>query len=556
MVLEIICDVLFLLSGLGVFMYGMHVMSQGLETTAGKSMQRLFARLSNNRFAGVGIGAVTTAIVQSSSATSVMVIGFVNAGIMTLGQATAILMGANIGTTVTAILVSLQGINLDIITYLFMALAVVGVFMTMFSKKDKVRRIGGILTGIGLIFVGLEVMSIAMSNKEIHGAFEVLFSLEAVRFPLVLILLGVVATAAMQSSSVVTAIVITLAIPNADGVAALSLESALFVVLGSNIGTCVTALLASSGATKNAKRAAIFMLLFNVFGVVLFTAIVWPLKTQISTLLMNMTSNNVTFAIALFHVSFNVMTMLMLIGFNKHIVRLLERMIKDKPHEDIPDKLYYLDKRLLSTPQIAVGQTTKEILNMAHIAERNFDMSVESLLDPDLDFTEDIAKRERELNYLNKAITNYLVQLSSENITKDNEALLGSYYHVISDIERIGDHAENFNDIASEMRAKGLRFTGDAKNELMDMYNKIKLLFKDVMYTFQNRTEDLFGQINNTEESIDDMQKVYEQHHVERLKLGNCSVEAGMFFNNCTTDLERVADHLTNIAYSIKPRRV
>lgn len=549
-VMTLICNILFLISGVGLFMYGMHVMGAGLENSAGKSMQRMFARISSNRFAGVGVGAASTAIIQSSSATSVMVIGFVNAGLMTLGQAVTILMGANIGTTMTAFLVSFSGGTMKIIPFLFMLLTAVGVAMLMFSKKDKIKRIGDILTGVGLIFIGLEVMSRAIDDENINSALKAVFSNPTVQFPLLLIFFGVIATAALQSSSVVTAIVIALL-----NTKVIELQYALFIVLGSNIGTTVTAIMASSGAGINAKRAALFMFMFNVFGVVLFTPIVWPLQEQIANLLLTAMGGDTRFAIALFHLSFNMMTMLLLIGFVPQIVKMLNRIIKDKPMSDVPDKLYFLDKRLLRTPTVAVAQMTKEIMHMAHLAEHNFDISIHTLLEPDADFSEEIAKNEHELNYLNKAITNYLVKISSLHISDADEKLIGSYYHVVSDIERIGDHAENFNDIASQMEKDCLRFSEDASGELMDMYSRIKLLFKDTMYCFETRSDELFDKVAETEQGIDECQRVYEQHHVERLRADKCNVETGVYFNSCTTDLERVADHLTNIAYSVRPKQ-
>ncbi len=544
--MDIVQNVLFLLAGLGVFIFGMNLMSQGLEQSAGKGMQKLLAKISNNRFAGLGIGAAVTAIIQSSSATSVMAIGFVNAGIMTLHQATGILMGAKIGTTITGVLVGLKGV-FGIVSYIFMALACVGVFLPMITKSDKVKRFSTILVGVGLIFIALEIMGMAVQTEAIEKAFASMFS--AVDFPLLLVVFGIVATAVLQSSSVVTGIIIMLV--QSDVV---DPGLALFLVLGANIGTCISAVLASIGATPNAKRTAFIMVFISTIGVVLALPFVWIFKEEIVGFLNLISGNNQQMAVAFFHVIYNVVTVIAMIGFVKPIVALSEKLIKEKKKEEIPDKLYFLDKRILQTPHIAIAQTMKEVRNMAQFAEDNFDRSIQFLIDPSKNLEGEIEKAEREINYLDKAITNYLIKISTLNITDEDEVLIGSLYHVVSDIERIGDHAENFSEVALEMYGENIRFSEDAKSELLNMYNHVKKLYRDVMYCFINRTDALFDQINETEEAIDRMQQQYEKNHVQRLKAGECTVETGAYFNTITSNLERIADHLTNIAYSVRPK--
>jgi len=545
--MEIAKTILFLLSGLGAFIFGMSLMSKGLEATSGKGMQKLFATISNNRFAGLGVGAAATAIIQSSSATSVMAIGFVNAGIMTLHQATGILLGAKIGTTITGVLVGLKNV-LGIVSYVFMALACVGVFIQMFTKRDKVKHLATVLIGIGLLFISLEVMGMSVEEPYIIDAVKTVFS--AIDFPLLLVVVGIVASAILQSSSVTTGIIIMLV---ANG--AIEPVNALFLVLGANIGTTISAVLASIGTNVNAKRTAFIMVFISVVGVVIALPFVWIFADKIVVFLNTVSGNKFEMSVAFFHLFYNIISSFLLIGFVKPIVALSKKVIKEKvknPNE-IPDKLYFLDKRILQTPQVAVAQMVKEVRNMAHLAERNFDMSVEYLIDPTLNYEEEVATHEHELNYLNKAITNYLVKISTLNITAEDEALVGSLYHVVSDIERIGDHAENFSDIAKAMYTDNVRFSGEAQEELLTMYKHIKLLYKDVMYTFANRTDELFEAINSNEESIDAMQKEYERNHVERLKAGECTVETGAYFNSITSNFERIADHLTNIAYSVRP---
>lgn len=542
--------VLKLLGGLGVFMFGMQTMSHGLESSAGKSMQRLFGKISNNRFMGVGVGTAVTAIIQSSSATSVMVIGFVNAGLMTLSQATSILMGANIGTTITGIIVSLKSLP---IAPIFMALSAVGVFMAMFSRSDKIKRIGNILTGLGLIFVGLAFMSSALNNDGLKGFFSGIFMV--VSNPILLILVGLVATAVLQSSSVVTSIIITLVAAD-SGSAALPVMSALFLVLGSNIGTCVSALLASIGTNKNAKRTALIMIGFNVFGVLVFAPIVMIFGNQVVAVLDFLGGGNPTIMVAFFHVFFNVLTMLILIGFVKYIVMLSEKIITDKQGIVGEDRLYYLDDRILQSPPIAVAQTVKEVINMTDIVETNFIKSMENVLNGNTENSAEIAKRERQINYLNKATTNYLVKISSLNLSESNEKIIGSLHHVISDLERIGDHAENFDEIAREMADNDLKFSEDAVAELTEMTNRTKQLFTIAKEIFKSRKTAMLPDVNQLEESIDAMVKTLEENHIKRLHKGACTVESGVSFYSTITNLERVADHLTNIAYSVTPRTI
>ncbi len=537
---QLIVSVTMLLAGLGVLMTGMKMLSDGLERSAGSSMRKLFGKISNNRFASIGVGAVATILVSSSAATTVMVIGFVNAGLMTLLQATAIIMGANIGTTLTGVIIALSGFSLS--TYMAI-LAFVGVVMTMVTKNDTVKKIGSAITGLGLMFVGLTFMSDAFKSEKISSTLHTVF--RKVDFPLVLILIGIVCTALFQSSAAMTAIVVTM-----TGAHIIPMESALFVVLGTNIGTCVTAILASFGASTNAKRTAVIHLLFNAIGTVLFTTFIWIFKRQ-AVHLLAMMSGSEQMQVALFHVLFNVITTALLIPFMKPLTRLATLLVRDKKDDSAP-KMYYIDDRILHTPPIAVAQVLKEVSHMGQMAQENLDRGFQCIVDGSLTEREKILQTEEKINFVNKGVARYLIKMASLNLPRSDEKLVGALHHVISDIERIGDHAENFLEEAIEMQENGIVFSDDALDELKNMYAKVLYMFERSMSVFENRDTRGLKEISDLESEVDMLKKVLGNNHIARLNSGNCSVECGTHFNTIIAALERVADHLTNVAFSIK----
>ena len=541
MIQQLIIAIFALLAGLGVLMIGMKMLSDGLEHSAGKSMRKLFGKISNNRFAGIGVGAVATVLVNSSAATTVMVIGFVNAGLMTLFQATSIIMGANIGTTLTGVIIALSGFDLGA----YMAiLAFIGVVVTMVSKNDTVKKVGSAITGLGLMFVGLSFMSSALENENISRALTTMFL--KIDFPLVLILMGMVCTALLQSSTAMTALVVTMA-----GSGILPMGSALFVILGTNLGTCVTAMLASVGASTNAKRTAVIHLLFNAIGTIVFTAIIWPLRTQVAWLFGEMSSNP-AMQVALFHVLFNFITTALLVPFIKPLTKLATLLVRDRKGGGDELKLYYIDDRILHTPPIAVAQVLKEVSNMAYMARDNLDRGFNAIVTGDLGEREKILKAEEEINFINKGVARYLIKVASLNLPRSDEKLVGALHHVITDIERIGDHAEDFIEEASDMHENDITFTDDAIDELKNMYAKVRYMFDRCIYVFENRDTRVLNEISDLESEVDMLKKVLGYNHVARLNNGTCSVECGTHFNTVIAALERVADHLTNIAFSIK----
>ena len=533
-------SVLTLLTGIGVFIAGMNMMSEGLEKSAGRGMKALLGSISTNRFAGVATGIAATAIIQSSSATSVIVIGFVNAGIMTLVQACSIIMGANVGTTVTNALVALSGSSFDIDVFM-MALAFVGVAL-MFIKREKIKNIGLILCGLGVLFVGLDLMSSAFKGgKEITEFFQNLFKI--IEFPLLLILVGVVFTALVQSSSAATGIVIIMA-----GEGVIGLDSAMFIVLGATIGTCITSQLASLGAGVNAKRTAFMHLMMNVVGTCIFTAIIWPLKDVIVGWLAPI--EDTMWQITVFHIVYKVLLTVVLLPFVKQIVALAEKVIKDKPTEDEKRKLKYVDDRLLKSPAIALMQVKKEVEYMANLAKENLELSLHGIIEGDEKELAEIYDREKLINFTNNAVTKYLIKLSPL-VDVSDERVIGSYFHVLNDLERIGDHAENFYEIGVQMKKNGFAFSDKAKAELREMFAKIFEMYDIAENAFDNLSTDHLAELTAKENEVDALKKKLNASHVSRLASGECSMGHSAYFFSAVAGLERVADHLVNVGYSI-----
>lgn len=544
-VLQLIQSLIWLLAGVGVFIVGMNFMSAALEKSAGKGMKNLLGKISNNRFSGVGIGAGVTAIIQSSSATSVMVIGLVNAGAMTLLQATPIIMGANIGTTITGVLVSLKNDYFNMLMYL---LAFSGVMMS-FVKQEKVKLVGSLCSGLGLIFVGLNIMSSeeAFGNPLIETLFTNIFA--SVNFPLLLILIGIIFTALIQSSSAATGVVITMV-----GAKVLPLDLALFIVLGANIGTCVTALLASVGANANSKRVAFIHFTFNVIGTVLFATILWIFKDNAISILTSLFPNDdpmsLQMRVSLFHVIFNVTTTCLLIPFVRQLVKFSQIIIKDKPSLEDTMSLKYVDERLLSTPTVAIMQVKKEMNYMISLVEENMNNSFVALESDNLDYGEKIKENERIINFTNSALTKFLIKLSP-NLDGKSEKIVGSYFHVLNDLARIGDHAENFHEIGMEMKAKELAFSSEAISEIEDLRKNVMMMFDISKDSFENLNKTQLSLLTTLENDVDNLKEKLSSNHFNRLVEKSCHVELSPYYSSTILGLERVADHLVNIGYSI-----
>ena len=542
---ELLQSLVWLFAGISVFIVGMNFLSGALEKCAGSGMKKLLEKISNNRFSGVGIGAGVTAIIQSSAATTIMAIGLVNAGVMTLIQATPIIMGANIGTTVTGLLVALKNDVFDMIMYF---IAFVGVMMG-FANKEKVKLVGSLMCGLGLIFVGLNIMSSkdAFGSDLIARVFTEIFS--KFNFPLLLILIGIILTALIQSSSASTGIVITMV-----GTGLLSLDLALFIILGANIGTCVTAFLASFGANANSKRVAVIHLLFNVIGTVIFTAIIWIFKEPAVNLLVSIVPNDdimsVQMRVSIFHVIFNVSTTLMLLPFTKQLVKLSTLIIKDTKEDTEHLSLKFVDDRLISTPPVALMQVKKEMDYMLGLVEANIQKSFVSMDACEENDGEFIRKNEEIIDYTNSALTKFLIKLSSV-VEQSDERVIGAYFHVLNDLERIGDHAENFYEIGYEMTNKEISFSEKARGEIKKMREAILQMFAISKDAFENLNKEKLSELTGLENSVDGMKKELIASHFARLAEGNCNMDVSPYYSSVVAGLERVADHLVNVGYSI-----
>ncbi len=543
--MELIQSLIWLLAGVGIFIVGMNFLSDALEKSAGSGMKKLLERISNNRFSGVGIGAGVTAIIQSSSATSVMVIGLVNAGVMTLMQATPIIMGANIGTTITGVLVALKNDYFNMAMY---ALAFAGVMMGFF-KKEKIKLAGTLCSGLGLIFVGLNIMGSeeAFKNPLIMEMFTEVF--KTINFPILLILVGIVFTALIQSSSAATGVVITMV-----GTGVLPLDLALFIILGANIGTCVTALLASVGANANSKRVALIHFTFNFIGTALFTAIIWIFKDPMINLLMSMfpgdDAMSLQMRVSMFHVIFNVTTTLALLPFVKQLVKYSCIIIKDKKETEEKMSFKYVDERLLSTPSVALIQVKKEIDYMFDLVEKNTSLSFVAMNTGSSEHNDTIRSNEKIINFTNNALTKFLIELSV-HVEKSDERIIGSYFHVLNDLERIGDHAENLHEIGLEMIDKKIAFSDKARAEIAEMSENIMKMFNISKDVFESVNKDKLPTLATLEENVDTQKRELIASHFARLAEGNCHVDVSPYFSSVVVGLERMGDHLVNVGYSI-----
>lgn len=528
------------IAGVGTFLIGCKLLSDNIELLANKGIRNLFNKSSKNKLVGVGIGTVATAVVQSSAATTVMVVGLVNAGVMTLFQATTIIMGANIGTTITAQIVALNDLPISEIA---MSLAAIGIFITMLAKKKKLKILGFALGGLGLIFVGLEFMSSAIAGLDTDVINDILSKLSN---PLLLLLFGIITTAIMQSSSAVTSIIITM---TAGGlIIGNGGNDVLFVILGTNIGTCVTTLLSSIGASTNGRRASIIHLMFNLFGSCIFTIILllWPgFMDNVLAKAFSLPSTQ----IAMFHTLFNVVCTIIFLPFTNVFVKLSQIIIKDKKEE--PIKIINMDERMLQYPSVALGQITKEMSRMTSEAVNILNISIDDFLNKNDEHTEMIRNTNDKLELMNKEIITYLVNISNAQVSYGEEKMISSFHHNLNDIMRIAELADNVTKYTANVLKDGLEFSSSVIQEIGNMRELINELYRLINVTFNSRKLDLIDDINNVEDKIDTMRSTLVKEHLDRLKKGKCQPQSSGVFINLVNNLERAADHLTYIAQSI-----
>lgn len=556
---QIATAVLSLIAGIGVFLIACTMMSSNLESVSSNKLKKLFAKTSKSKLMGVGIGTVATAAIQSSGATSVMVIGFVNAGIMTLMQAATVIYGANIGTTITGQITALGMFENTISTgVIFATFAGIGAFIMAFAKKDVVKKIGGILAGFGMLFVGLDMMSASM--KAFAELESVKNFLALIKNPILLVLIGAVFTAIIQSSSVMTSVAITMVFTGL-----ISLDQGIYLTMGSNIGSCVVAIIAGITSGANAKRTALIHLLFNVTGVIIFMLVAMMMReisksvnpSRVITfgyLFEKMFPSAPQTQLAMFHTFFNVITVALVLPFTNLMVKLVTKIIPDKKatSQDSEEKLYYIDEHLISTPPIAVLQTKNEIVNMAEIALHNYQIACDIVCTLDYSSVDQFRKNENELNFLNKEISRFVVKLSKCEMNDADHNYLATTFHTVSDIERIGDYAENIVEYADKLRDIDQKFSDKAVGEIRNLQEHIEDLFQKTMKAYVNADLDSLNDANAIEEKVDDITDEMCENHITRLRNGECTPDVGAQYLSLASDSERVADHFINIAKCIK----
>ncbi len=539
-------SIVLLLVGLGVFLLGFKFLGDSIEKLSASKMRALFHKAAGNRFAGVGIGALATAIVQSSSVTTVMVVGFVNAGVMTLMQAGAVIMGANIGTTITGWLVWLNQFNVMMYA---MLLSLIGLVMTMVSKNNKVNTAGTLIASLGLVFVGLEIMSGSMAGfAEIEAVRN---ALTAVKNPLLLLLIGAGVTGVVQSSSAVTSVLIVMAqnglLVGGGG------NGILFVILGTNIGTCVTAVLSSFGANTNAKRACLYHLLFNVIGSLIFLPILWAWSGFYDNVLMGM-FNDPSTCISFFHTMFNVICTALYLPFIKYLVKLTEIIIPDRKRkrDDYKQEEGFMDKRLLLTPSLALGQLTKQTTYTAGIAMKCLNGAVAGFINKD-DGKFDVIKQDiAKVNELSQQITDYLIEVSAKDISLRDEKIVNQLHRDNIDVVRVADIAGNIVGYTRKAIDETLSFSATVKEDLTGFMKLLNEQYELVVDIVENNNLLKMKQSDEIEEQIDSERQRLLEEHIERMRSGECNAENNSLFVSLVGNLERAGDHLSLMAHSVE----
>lgn len=543
-------DLLTMIGGLALFLYGMNLMGEGLSQTSGGRLERILEKLTNNLPKAVLVGAGVTAVIQSSSATTVMVVGFVNSGIMKLEQAVGIIMGANIGTTITSWILGLTGIDSSSFfirmlkpTSFSPILAIVGVGILMFSKKDKLKSVATILVGFAVLMFGMDTMSAAV--KPLADVPEFTGILTRFSNPLLGMIAGIVLTAVIQSSSASVGILQALCITGA-----MPYSVAIPIIMGQNIGTCVTAMLSSIGATKNARRAALVHLYFNIIGTVVFMLVFYTIN-MVSPFAF-LWEAATPFGIAAVHSIFNVSATILLLPFSKGLVKLAGLSVKDTDKSSpvaIGDKaLNLLDFRFLDTPSVAVEQSRNVAVTMAQLSEEAMNLSMELLGSYTEEKAERVVELEMQVDHFEDELGSYLVKLSSRNLSEKDGHVLNTILHCIGDFERISDHARNLKEAAEEMHQKGLEFSDKAQAELKVLQNAIHDILNITMLSFYEEDLKLAAQVEPLEEVIDELNLDIKQRHIKRLRKGKCTIELGFILSDISTNFERVSDHCSNIA--------
>lgn len=532
--------ILSMAGGLGLFLFGMRVMSDSIEKVAGARLRHILEIFTSNRFTGMMVGILFTGIIQSSSACTAMVVSFVNAGLMNMYQAAGVIFGANIGTTVTSLLVSF---NLS--TYAPVIL-LAGVLIAMFIKQEKVRKFGDIIVGFGILFLGISTMSAAMANmKDVPEIVDLLASLKN---PFMATLVGLALTSVIQSSSVTVSIALLLA--NQD---LLSLHITLYIILGCNIGACSTALLTSLAGKKDAKRTALIHFWFNVIGTVILYVVLFAAEEPVMKMIWAISSDNGRF-VANAHILIKVFQVIVLFPFANWIVKLACICV---PGEDKKVgyresyQLKYIGDKVVFNPATAVVEVIKELDRMASLASENLNRAMNALITLDEEDIEDVYEVEKNIDFLSHAITDYLVKINQTTLPIEDLKSIGALFHVVNDIERIGDHAENVADAARQRKESGLVFSKEAQREMGEMLDMVNKLVQYSIEMFVKGDETHLEEVKRLEDMVDEKERALQKFHIQRMTKGECTPEAGMIFSDVVSGLERIADHAINIAFAV-----
>lgn len=536
------------LGGFGLFMFGMDYMGEGLQKAAGNKMKNLLSVLTSNPFLGVLVGAGVTAIIQSSSATTVMVVGFVNAGLMSLRQAVGVIMGANIGTTVTAWIVSLGDWAAFLKPSTIAPLCIgVGVIMVLFCKKQKVKQIGQIVFGFGALFLGLDLMGDAVKPisqlEEVKQLFVTLGS-----NPILGILVGAIVTAVIQSSSASVGILQTLAAS-----ALVPWNTAIYIILGQNIGTTITAMLSSIGAGRNGKRAAVIHLLFNVIGSIVFAILaviafggLIPAFADFGRSLIDTTQ------ISIVHSVFNILNTILLFPFAGVLVTIAEKLVRGKGKDDESEsELKHLDERILETPSFAVQNATKEVVRMGEMSAHNAKLGIRAIFEKDEAKIQEVFEREKVINQLQHGINHYLIKISNLPISEAEHGIVNSLFHTVSDIERVGDHAENLAELAQIRIRDEVEFSETALKELETIATLAIKCFETAVQACEFDDRNIAKEVQPMEQQVDTLEEELRARHIKRLSENKCSSMAGVVFLDAISNLERISDHASNIGNSV-----
>lgn len=533
-----ILTIFMFLGGLGLFLFGMQIMQEGLEKTAGDNLRTLLEKTTTNPLSGICIGTGVTMLIQSSSATTVMVVSFVSAGLMTLPQAMNVIIGANIGTTITAQIIAFK---IDSVAPLILF---IGMLPVVFGKKKIMKNVGMIILGFGIIFLGMRLMSESVEplrTNEVLTDFLVSFD-----NPVLAILAGTIFTAVVQSSSASIAIMQAFA---SEGL--IGFRAAAFIVIGMNLGTCITGILASLSSGRNGKCAAFLNLFYNLIKITLATLIIVLLPVTL-TWIENLSPGNVARQIANLHMIMNIVAALLLAPGSKLIVRITERLIGGKDENAALNQLMYLDRNVLQTPALAAPLARREICRMGDLVRSNLRLSMEAFFELDSDKAKRVLEVEQTINYLNHAITGWLVELRALDVSQADREKLGMMFHVVNDIERIGDHAENISEYASIAIDRNSDISEEGIAELREISAKTLDVVELSLDIYEHESFDRLNIASAEEEEVDELQDTMIENHVKRLMAGKCDPRGGIMFTDMVTDLERCADHAINIAYSIE----